>query len=182
LLNTRIIKYTLAVAGALLIGSQAMAQGGPPAGPPGGLGVNVVNTPLPVTVTNPTIPPSTVSLGNSAALAAAIAQALRGTPVSFKLVASKPATPYLVPVGQLLLMEYASGSCVDPSIAQLQVTTRGVETIHNFGFQVQPVPGTLGQVGQFGHLVKIYADPGTQVFFLGVLGCEITVSGQLIIP
>src|SRR5262245_49926355 len=105
-----------------------------------------------------------------------------GTPVSFKLVASKPATPYLVPVGQLLLMEYASGSCVDPSIAQLQVTTRGVETIHNFGFQVQPVPGTLGQVGQFGHLVKIYADPGTQVFFLGVLGCEITVSGQLIIP
>jgi hypothetical protein len=77
--NTRIPTYFLAAAlGVLFIGGQltlrfvgneAVAQ----AGPPNGLGVNVVNTP-------------TVSVGNTSALAAAIAAAniqAAGTPVAF---------------------------------------------------------------------------------------------------
>ena len=105
--NTRIIMCALAAASVLFIGSQAIAQGGPP----GGLNVTVGNTPLPVTVTNPTVPPSTVNVGNPAALAAANAQALRGTPVSFIVEFNQP---YSVPVGQLLLMEYVSGECAPP--------------------------------------------------------------------
>ena len=152
-----------------------------PKGPPGGLGVNVVNTPLPVTVTNPTIPPSTVNVGNPAALAAANAQALRGTPVSLRLTVTSNVTPYIVPVGKLLVMEYASGTCPQPNVvARVQVTTGGFETFHAFGFQGFQAGGQ--QFGQFGQLVKIYADPETKVFLLGLLECDVFISGQLITP
>jgi hypothetical protein len=65
--NARIITCTLAIAGVLFIGSQvsdrqAIAQGPPGGGPPGGLDATIVNTPLPVTVTNPTELPSTVNV------------------------------------------------------------------------------------------------------------------------
>src|SRR5215475_14459189 len=74
-------------------------------GPPGGLNVNVLNTPLSVTVTNPTVPPSTVNIGNPAALATANAQALRiGTPVLLSFGSlTQPSMSYSVPAGKLLV-------------------------------------------------------------------------------
>jgi hypothetical protein len=117
------------------VGNQAIAQPGPPT-----MSVNVANTPLPVTVTNPTAPPSSVNVGNPQALAAAIAQALRGTPVTFSLSNhAGPPQSYPVPVGQRLIIEYVSGSCgasmssggqafyVLPEIA---VTTNGNQYSH----------------------------------------------------
>src|SRR5262249_26265981 len=90
--NTRIVTCALAVAGTLFISSQAMAQGGPAAG----INANIVNSP-------------TVNVGNTAALAAAIAKELRGTPVTISLSGAN--SFYSVPVGQRLVVEYASGRC-----------------------------------------------------------------------
>jgi hypothetical protein len=78
-------------------------------------------------------------------------------------------------------MEYASGTCPVPnSVARLQVTTGGFDTFH--GFVLQAVQNSGQQFGQFGQLVKIYADPGSKVFLLGSLNCDFFVTGQLITP
>src|SRR5262249_877986 len=101
--NTRVITCALAAAGVLFIGSEATAQQGGPA-------VSVVNTPLPVTVTNPTVPPSSINVGNAAALAAANAQAIGvGTPAAFSVGTSS--TAFSVPVGKRFVIEYVSGAC-----------------------------------------------------------------------
>ena len=116
--NTRIITCALAAAGVFFVGSQATAPQ-----PFGGPSVTVVNTPLPVTVTNQTTPPSTVNIGNTpsvnvsntTALATALAKAVGvGTPVVFSL----PSLPsyFPVPLGQRLVIEYVSGFVVPPLI------------------------------------------------------------------
>jgi len=78
--------YALAIAAACFItGSQASAQGGP--------NVTVVNTPLPVTVTN---------------------QAMPGTPVAFCLgndTGNCTTNSYTVQTNKRLVIEYISGSC-----------------------------------------------------------------------
>jgi hypothetical protein len=192
--NTRVATYVLAIAGVLLVGSQVGDWQSRAAGPQDGLNVTVTNTPLPVTVTNPTVPPSTVNVGNAAALAAANAQASRGTPVSFQLGPAGRPTTYSVPVGQLLIIEYVSGECVGEqgtlggigffSSPGLTATTGGFTGNHRFSL---PIPFANGSVNaftqQFGHLVKIYADGGSNVTLavLGdALGCSVTFSGQLV--
>ena len=180
MLNTRIITHAVGVAGALLIGSQAMAQGGPPAGPPGGLGVNVVNTPLAVTITNPTVPPSTVNVGNAVALATANAQALKGTPVAFQLSYSQS---FAVPLGQRLVIEYISGSCetAPHGTVRVRILTSGQSIAHQF---TMPVSSPQNIFASFGHVVKFYADPGSSVTFEGSNNvCDnLIFSGQLVTP
>jgi hypothetical protein len=202
MLNTRIITCALAVAGLPFIGNQAMAQGGPP----GGLSVNVANTPLPVTVTNPTVPPSTVNVGNPAAIAAAIAAAnaqAAGTPVGFTLVPQSPGNEFPVPAGQRLVIEYVSGICgpqtQSPSLFGLPsifVTTNGVGNVHRPALPIVDsavpppvIPGVSTQVLFFGQVVKIYADPGSSVTIptqnasFGLSSnCQMTFSGQLVTP
>jgi hypothetical protein len=145
------------------------------------LGVNVVNTPLPVTVTNPSVPPSTVSVGNTAALAAAIAAANAGTPVAFGLLGSGSPDTYSVPIGQRLVIEYISGACSsDPvPVGLLFVTTNGLI----IGYSV--VPAFVAQTnatGYIGQSVKLYADPGTKVSLPQGAHCTLIVSGRLVAP
>ena len=154
---TRICTCALAIAAVLSIGSQASAQGGPD--------VRVVNTPLPVTVTN---------------------QAMSGTPVAFNTGAS---SVFTVPVAQRLVIEYVSGQCgvTGQLLAPtpfIQTVTGGVTTSHFITLPTGFIPSAEVAV-QFGQLVKIYADPGTNVT-VGLLqqgvGCGITFSGQLVTP
>ena len=175
--NTRIITCALVVAGLLLVGSQvsdrqSRAQGGPPGGISGS--VTVANTPLPVTVTNPTIPPSTVNVGNTAALAAANAQALRGTPVSFSI---SPTGGYSVPLGRNLVIEYVSGSCGTGQAPLFAVSTNGVQLNHALASSTQITSSLV----YFAQLVKLYADPGSNIS-TGSLGCSFSFSGQLVTP
>lgn len=141
--NTRVITCALAISGVLLIGSQvsdrqSRAQGGPP----GGLNVTVCNTPLPVTVTNPTVPPSTVNVGNPAALAAANAQALAGTPAAFTIDSFAPRTSFSVPVGKRFVIEYVSGVCEEHPLTGISATTNGVDQRYFFSVPVPPSQNT----------------------------------------
>jgi hypothetical protein len=151
-----IARITCALAVALFIGGQALAQGGPQ--------VTVVNTPLPVT-----------ALGGAP------------TPVGFSALYTVPfeTVIYSVPPGSQLVIEYVSGIC-HPSnspfnsfaIPSISVSTSGVVNIHTFGNFAPVVPPNQTQT-PFGHLVKIYADPGTSVVLEGV-GCSLAFSGQLV--
>jgi hypothetical protein len=177
-MHTRTIIFALAAAG-VLFGSQAISQEQQPPPPPLTDAI-IVNTPLPVTVTNPT---STVNVGNSAALAAAVAKALGGvgTPVAIflgnRVPCSFPCVPiqqYSVPVGQRLVIEFISSfGCInsDPP-AHILATTNGIQRNHWFNVaSIERVP--------FANLVKIYADPGSAVSLVGTCG-ELTLSGQLL--
>jgi hypothetical protein len=188
--NTRTITYALAAAGALFIGSDAIAQNNQGNQGNGPAAVTVTNTPLPVTVTNPTPPLSTVNVGNGAALAAANAQAIAkalgvGTPavLSFKPAGLEPGH-VSVPQGQRFVIEYVSGSCNGPTQVGLDVVTNTVSNLHRF-----TVPNAAATwafpLFQFGQVVKIYADPGstiTQDLSEGGGGnfCEFVMSGQLV--
>jgi hypothetical protein len=165
--NTRIIMCALAAAGVLFIGSQAIPQGNRPV-----TDVSVTNTPLSVTVTNPTVPPSTVNVGNPAALAAANAQALGvGTPF---VVAVANNAPVSLPVGQRFVIEYASGVCEPGSDGRIFVFTNVVGVPHRFNLPIFPVAEV-----QFGQSVKIYADAGSTISEVGS-GCVFILSGQLV--
>jgi hypothetical protein len=195
-----IFALTLATAGVLLIGSQVSDRQAIAQGPPGGLGVNVVNTPLPVTVTNPTVPPSSVNVGNPTALATANAHALGiGTPVAFVLdgnTGAPGARTFVVPTGQRLIVEYASGFCLasgtvngfPPIYDDLQITasTGGISVVHRLNRPINPIPfsnqissGLAQTQIPFGHLVKIYGDQGTAVT-MNLVSCTLAFSGQLV--
>jgi hypothetical protein len=158
--NTRTITIcAIAATGVLFIGSAAMTQG---------------NRPV-TSVTNP------VNVGNAAALAAANALALGvGTPVVFTL--NGPARTFSVPVGRRLVIEYVSGLCkVNGDIPQFQTTTNGTVATHFLPYPV-PVPTFIGEFfNPVGQLVKIYADPVSNVTLRGDFGsCGLTFSGQLV--
>jgi hypothetical protein len=178
MLNTRIIMCALAIAGAFLIGNLFSDRQSKAAGPPAGMNVTVSNTPLPVTVTNPTVPPSTVNVGNPTALAAANAQALFGTPVSFHLVFNSGRNTYSVPVGQRLVIEYVSGGCIGGGVPAVVVTTNGLDFGYNFAIPIAPT-GFIGEV-VFGHVVKLYADAGSNVIVPLSASCGMTFSGTLV--
>jgi hypothetical protein len=156
--NTRIITCALAAAVVLFIGSEAITQGNRPV-----TDVTVTNTPLSVTVTNPTIPPSTVNVGNPAALAAANAQVLRVTPVAFQ-VSTGGRSSYSVPLGQRLVMEYATGYCNPPGTAPVPAPPQIFFTINGFLQQVFfPAFSLPNPPWTFAQTIKAYADPGTNV-------------------
>jgi hypothetical protein len=120
----------------LFIGNAAMTQNNQGNGTQN---VRVTNTPLPVTV------------GNGAALATANAQAFRGTPVAIDI--NTTATPlYTVPASHQLVIEYVSILCQTVTSITMQTTTN--MSLHTYTF-----------FGTSDHLVKIYADQGTNVAF-----------------
>jgi len=152
---TRICTCALAIAAVLFIGSQASAQG------QGGPAVTVVNTPLPVMVTN---------------------QAIPGTPVAFSL---KNGAAFTVPMGKRFVIEYVSGECLSLSnpvpIPEISVVTSGVLNDHTIAIPFNPNPSISPLVWQVGHLVKLYADPGTKVTLTMNRGsCVLLFSGLLV--
>jgi hypothetical protein len=137
---TRIRTCALAIAAVLFVGSQASAQ------PQGGPNVTVVNTPLPVTVTN---------------------QAMPGTPVAFTLgdTISPPTPTFTVPTGQRLVIEYVSAVCgaTAPGVFPGVLLTAVTNGVANQFVLATPFTPPNASLWAFGHLVKIYADSGTQV-------------------
>jgi hypothetical protein len=119
----------------MFIGSQALAQGGP--------NVTVVNTPLPVTVTNQSIP---------------------GKPLAFTLQVDQGApASFPVPTNQRLVIEYVSGGCVTgspPSPPQVgfATVTSGISNTHFIAIPISPSVAVNSY--ELGNLVKVYADPG----------------------
>jgi len=156
--------YALAIAAACFItGSQASAQGGP--------NVTVVNTPLPVTVTN---------------------QAMPGTPVAFCLgndTGNCTTNSYTVQTNKRLVIEYISGSCPSgdarpPSLFFSAVTSGVTNNFHTIASTFTFATNPANVFWRMGNLVKIYADPGTNVTFTVSLNtsCDITFSGLLLNP
>ena len=161
---TSIRTCALAIAAVFFMGSQASAQLPDRAGP----NVNVVNIPLPVTVTNQSIP---------------------GTPLQFKLFAGGggPQT-FSVPTGKLLVIEYVSGGCflAGSTRPDLVILTSLGGTIADHRIEM-PSGSIIQQALVRGQLVKIYADGGTNVtlvepFPSAVLPCSLTFSGLLVTP
>ncbi len=110
--------------------------------------VRVVNTPLPVSVPNPlpvVVTSVPVPTRRSDLPAFQPVQRAATIPVPFSGVASPPQAIYTVPQGKRLVIEYVEGRVG-------WRTTAGGTTVHYD-------PG----VGE-GRVVRIYADPGTQVF------------------
>jgi hypothetical protein len=162
-------RFALAIAAVFCISSQASAQpqGGLPQ-PQGGPNVTVVNTPLPVTVTN---------------------QAMSGTPVAFTL-GNNPGEVLgtMFPSNQgPLVIEYISGFCsngmgTESPFIQITTVTGGVTNKHSIHLPLPPVPARSTD-WQFGHLVKIYADAGTNVALsLNSIVCHLVFSGQIVTP
>jgi hypothetical protein len=150
----------LAIAAVFFIGSPASAdeRGGP--------SVTVVNTPLPVVVTNQQTP-------------------VVGTPVAFTLTLFSNNT-YQVPPAQRLVIEYISGYCSNQTTTYIfaqvfRATTGGVLNSYNLPLGYSSV-SPVG-LWQFGQLVKIYADSGTDVILPVLYNnamCSVQFSGQLV--
>jgi hypothetical protein len=117
--------------------------------------VTVANTPLPVTVTN---------------------QSMYGTPVAAHLYNEPGQNAFAVPTGQRLVIEYISGQCNTGGNIEFLVTTGGSLNRH----YVTIPPGNVPNM-EFGHLVKLYADPGTNVTMDNQgLVCALSFSGLLV--
>ena len=158
--SMRIFTCALAAANVLFVGAQAFAQSRP---------VRVTNTPLPVTVTNPTVPPSSE------------------TPLVFSL--ANAGSTFAVPEGKRLVIEYVSGTCLTfpNGSVFLRATTNGTTLGHYFSSPViNPLPSGTPQIAYatFGDLVKIYADPGTNVSLDGGTDVclNLSLSGKLVTP
>lgn len=147
----------------------------------------------PVTVNNtPTNPvPSTVVNPADIAKASGIQQ-----PVTFSLTFSgapgmvPTSTPYNVSSNQRLIIEYAAGSCNLTSGASLDNLVIEVLPGSNFFPVNLPSLSTSTNnprvVGNFGHTVKIYADPNSIISLNttggtnGSFSCVAAFSGQLV--
>ena len=124
-------------------------------------------------------------------------------PVAFSLDGNSkdPALhKYTVPSGLRLSIEYVSGACVATAIVsgkpsfyddlQIAVITGGASNLHRFNLPINPIPfdpSLILGVDQtritFAHLVKLYADPGTDVTFsVPTIQCNLAFSGQLVSP
>jgi hypothetical protein len=123
-------------------------------------------------------------------------------PVAFTLMSfvksQGPPNTFTVPTTQRLVIEYASGACSPSTIAsgeaiqigavQVTATTAGVTNSHGLNVPINPILynpnlSSLQERVQLGHMVKIYADPGTDVTLSAVAGsCQMTFSGVPISP
>jgi len=162
--QSRVITFALAAAGALFAADQVVA-----AGPD----VTVTNTPLPVTVTNP---PD----GTPVAFTFNLCQSHAGC----------SPTQWTVPAQQSLVVEYVSALCSGATSGASQlpplsvtIVTGGLNNSHFFTFPSQ-IPTGIYFV-EFGNKVKLYADAGSQVvgspsvdgFFAD---CQMVFSGRLL--
>ena len=179
---------------------------GDAAGPDTGINVNVLNpvtlnpaAPNPVTIVNPAgAPPSTVTVANPVT-AADIAKALGiGQPVMFStgLGNTGVSTKFQVPAAQRLVIEYVSGSCFvgNASIDELAIVVRDAAGHAVASTAVNLSVSSIGSGSQafaaFGHLARVYANPGTAVTFEVIRSeggggssgsfCDTYFSGQLV--
>jgi hypothetical protein len=109
-------------------------------------------------------------------------QAIPGTPVAFSL---KNGAAFTVPMGKRFVIEYVSGECLSLSnpvpIPEISVVTSGVLNDHTIAIPFNPNPSISPLVWQVGHLVKLYADPGTKVTLTMNRGsCVLLFSGLLV--
>jgi len=165
------------------------------AGPDPGVNVTVTNPPthpIPVTGT------LGVTVNNNSPLPVTVTTT--STPVAFLMASSggdpgKPPNIVAVPSNKRLTIEYISGLCHPTAVAvgkainmgdmELVVTTSGVTNSHRVNIPVNPLvyDQNLGGGGQtdlkIGHLVKIYADPATNITLKATDGeCHLVLSGQ----
>jgi hypothetical protein len=121
-------------------------------------------------------------------------------PVTFQVFFNDPSTgpfsQYVVPTTQRLIIEYAGGSC---TVANASVDVFDVDIGPPSARVTQIIPVALPPIsspnvfldvsGTFGHLVRIYVDPGTAVSIApgsestgtnGTVSCSATMTGQLI--
>jgi hypothetical protein len=143
--------------------------------------------------------PAPVDVTNPSEIGTATAKALTQQPIAFGLTyspATGAGTPFIVPANKRLVIEYGGGSC---DVISGRVNTVFIYTsllngfnLTLFAVNLQPlVSPSLTQVvtGNFGHLVKIYAEAGFQVNLIlgspqqlngGSITCVVTLSGQLV--
>jgi hypothetical protein len=164
-------------------------------GPPNGLGVNVLNTPLAVTGSVTTsgkvdlVPGATVSVGNPADIAKSFGIQ---QPVAFELTFDRltnGGVPFTVPTNKRLIIEYISGTCILASAGIFDLNLQLGSTIapgyHLFSQDQIPFARPT-----FNHMVKIYANAGSILNLAAAetsssgssafLTCKVTASGQLL--
>jgi hypothetical protein len=175
-------------------------------GPPGGLSVDVVNTPsvkvlntpLPVTgtvaiVNPPNTPSPAVAISNPADIAKAMGVQ---HPVAFVVTSNNQGVntlKYTVPPNQRLIIEYASGSCnlFNISLNDLGIVAKSNSNDFFFPVNLPTLATSNPQVfGNFAHLVRIYADPASVISLTSTsiasignnssFSCFATLSGQLV--
>jgi hypothetical protein len=156
--------------------------------------VRITNTPVPVTVTNPT-----TSVNGAVAVTNTVPVRVVGreTPQPFQrqFVLDWPdsegfvTTSYQVPAGMRLVIEYASlFAFLQPEgqamFIRILTTVNGNEAFHNLAVQKQEDYGVLKQFGA-AHAVRIYADAGSMVQvsagrvpFTNTANCSLTLSGH----
>jgi hypothetical protein len=139
--------------------------------------VRVINTPLPVTVTNPT-------------LTIQIKPFQRQFTLDWVDGEDLVTGSYQVPAGFRLVIEYASLSAyLQPEgqsmFVRILTTAGGTTAFHALAVQKQEDFGVLKQFGA-AHPVRIYADPGStvqvsagRVPLAGTANCTLTLSGHL---
>jgi hypothetical protein len=127
--------------------------------------------------------------------------------VAFALTAASniPPSSFTVPAAQRLVIEYVSGACgfavaagtsaaiVPPSVG-ISTVLNGVTSSHGIALPFVPFlsisPNVPIPFFEFGHLVKVYADPGTSVTLNMVpsgnpnvmTNFSVTISGQFVTP
>lgn len=149
----------------------------------------------PVTVINPDTSPVPTTVVNPADIAKALGIQHA---VAFELSFFKPnitSAPFNVPASQRLIIEYVSGRCFvsDALVTELRILTVMSSASQSYTVNLAPISSaaiTNPTQGNFGHTVKIYVDPASQVFLeAGAAaaggagsgyGCNATLSGQLV--
>ena len=152
----------------LLVGSAAVIGG--PAGPPGGLDVNVLNDPLAVEVTNAVpveatiVAPADVNVLNPK-LDVNIIRDSEPFQACGEGLLSRPS--FTVPVDRRLVIE--DGTIRGNMESDTQILIGSVETIVN-GVEARHFIGRIAQstftFESAGRMMKAYADPGTEVTFI----------------
>src|SRR5215470_11729522 len=157
----------------------SLAQGGPPQGPPGGMGVTVLNTPLPVTQGGPwtvqVVNPSNAPTATDIAKAMGIQHPYQ-TSVICKWNGGNGCTVDTIkaPANQRIVIEYVSGLCginLGQQVSDVNLLTiaGGVIAVHDLTV-VNPAGVVRGgeQEIAFGQMVRVYADQNTTI------GLEVT--------
>ena len=156
--------------------------------------VVVTPLPLPVTVTGT---PTVALSGNSSAAGIWTRNVNDAQPVhshvSVSMTNLQPASAdtllYTVPAGRRLVIEYASAECSLPAGEAISLlffaTLNGATVIHDTQLS-SPAPVGNSTRAALGQSIRLYADPGTNVFTsvvrtdtTGLAGCNVQTVGYL---
>ena len=188
MIRFRLLSIVLALASLAVL---AMVWAPEPAvaqGPPGGLGVNVVNTPLPVTGSVTVAPGTSVQIDNTVADPVRVrnvndaiqpVQESTNCDLPASTIGCGPTTIYTVPAGKRLVIEYASlnAFCILPGesvVLSIFTSTGGGASVAHVANIAPPAPGpgttaigcnapAASSLTSVGQQVRLYADAGTVV-------------------